>query len=448
MMSEGTLIKTGFKLPAGGGEECIIESFLGGGGQGEVYKVRIGTEHYALKWYFSQNQKEELKKSLKDLVKIGSPSSNFLWPKQVIEYKGAFGYLMALRPLEYKKSQKLLDREFSLSYSTAANACLQLVDSFRKLHVKGLSYQDISWGNLFIEPITGNVLICDNDNVAPHGSNVVGISGTYGFMAPEVVRGERKPDQYTDLFSLAALMFQMLFLEHPFNGRRWANIACWDDFAKKKLYGTEPIFIFDPHNDANRPEPGVQDNAAIFWEMYPNYVKKMFVKVFTTGLHDRENGRILEEEWIEVFRTLKQTIFPCPVCGSEVIFDHQLKEKTGEIPCWRAKYQKCQKNLPLPPRLKITLGKRERYVVLNHDTKLKSYQLISREDDVKKGDIPVGEMTQSPKDPTKWGIKNLTNSIWSYTNTTGETKDVAPGKAFVLTKGIKIDFKTAQGEVI
>ena len=53
---EGELIKIGVHLPAGGGQECIVESFLGGGGQGEVYRAKIGSEYYALKWYFSQNQ--------------------------------------------------------------------------------------------------------------------------------------------------------------------------------------------------------------------------------------------------------------------------------------------------------------------------------------------------------------------------------------------------------
>lgn len=443
-MDSGVLLKIGFHLPAGGGQECIVESFLGGGGQGEVYRVKIGSEHYALKWYFNHNQTKQLKESLCELVKRGSPSDNFLWPKQIIECEGQFGYVMGLRPSNYEKSQKLLDRKFSLSYSKACNACLQLADSFRKLHVKGLSYQDISWGNLFINPSTGDILICDNDNVAPHGSTVAGIGGTYGFMAPEVVRGEKLPDSYTDMFSLAALLFQMLFLEHPFNGRRWANIACWDDLAKKQLYGISPIFIFDPNNEANRPEPGVQDNAEIFWNMYPQYLKNRFIKVFTDGLTDRENGRLLEEDWIDAFRMLQETLFPCPYCGREIIYDHNLLQKNGYLACWGAK---CKKQLPLPPRLKIKTGKRERYIVLNTDTKMYAYQLTAREHDVVKGSTVVGEMAQAPNDPKKWGLRNLTNDNWHYTSP-GGTKDVYPGKAFILSKDVSIDFGNAQAEII
>ena len=32
---------------------CTVEEFLGGGGQGEVYRAKWGTESFALKWYFS-----------------------------------------------------------------------------------------------------------------------------------------------------------------------------------------------------------------------------------------------------------------------------------------------------------------------------------------------------------------------------------------------------------
>ncbi|MCL1925388.1 MAG: serine/threonine-protein kinase [Defluviitaleaceae bacterium] len=441
-----TLIKIGttLNLTSSSGvltqpQAVIVKSFIGGGGQGEVYKVLAYGKEYALKWYFKRNQKKALKDNLKALIKLGSPSENFLWPKQLVEHGGQFGYLMELRQENYKKSQKLMEREFSLSYSLVCNVALNLADSFRKLHVKGLSYQDISWGNIFIDPEDGKILICDNDNIAPHGSNTIGISGTYGFMAPEVVLNEQKPDQYSDLFSLAILLFQILFLEHPFNGRRWANIACWDDYAKKKLYGSEPIFIFDPVNKENRPMIGVQDNAKIFWNMYPRHIHECFINVFTKGLKNRENGRLLEEDWIEAFRVLRESIMICPACGREVIF----KEKEG-LKCWG---KNCEAELPPPPRLKIKLGKRERIIVLNPNTKLYTYQLTSHEPDFIKGDIPLGEMVQSPENPNKWGIRNLSKEPWSCTRK-DETKETPPGKAFVLNSGIKINFKTATGELI
>ena len=437
-----TLIKIGTHIPISGGKHIVVKEFIGGGGQGEVYKVyEEGIGELALKWYFSRNQKEKLKDNLEKLIPK-KPSENFLWPKRVVEYKGSFGYLMDLRPQNYKKSHKLIEREFSLSYSTACNVCLSLVDSFRKLHVKGLSYQDISFGNIFIEPREGKILICDNDNIAPHGDTTTGVSGTYGFMAPEVVLNTQKPDQYSDLFSLACLLFQILFLEHPLNGRRWASISCWDNFAKKKLYGTDPIFIFDPVNKENRPMPGVQDNAKLFWSMYPKYVREHFTTVFTKGLKNRENGRLLEEDWLEVFRTLRESIIFCSNCGREIIYE---KNYDKNISCWG---KNCGAEISPPPRLKIKIGKRERTIVLNHNTVIYNYQLIGHEPDLLKGDVIVGEVASNPENPSKWGIRNLTSTLWSYTKDGKTKEDLPPGKAFVLSKGIKIDFKTAEGEII
>jgi len=101
----------------------------------------------------------------------------------------------------------------------------------------------------------------------------------------------------------------------------------------------------------------------------------------------------------------------------------------------------------LPPRLKITIGKRERYIVLNADTKVYAYQLTSTEHDVAKGDVIVGEMAQSPNDPNKWGLRNLTKDNWQYISS-GGTKDVYSDKALVLSKGISIDFGKAKAEIM
>ena len=61
-----------------------------------------------------------------------------------------------------------------------------------KLHAKGLCYQDINFGNLFFDPETGEACICDNDNVDIDGSPSQ-MAGTFGFQAPEIVRGEAYP---------------------------------------------------------------------------------------------------------------------------------------------------------------------------------------------------------------------------------------------------------------
>jgi serine/threonine protein kinase len=441
MAKTGSLIKLGYEIPIDNGRYCSVKAFLGGGGQGEVYRVSIDRNEFALKWYFDRCQTMDLKNSLQNLIAKGAPSKAFLWPKSLIEHMGRFGYVMDLRPTTYEKSQGILSRKLNLSYNTVSTACIQLADAFRQLHVAGLSYQDISWGNVFINPSTGDVLVCDNDNVAPHGASVAGIAGTMGFMAPEIVRGEARPDSYTDLFSLAVLMFRMLFIEHPFDGRRFANEECLDQEFSQKIYGTNPIFIFDPNNDKNRPDPNTQGNAALFWDKYPQYLRDLFTTAFTKGLTDRENGRPLEQVWIDAFRRIKETVFPCPYCGVSIVYDEDVVAKGG-IKCF-----KCKKKLPLPPRIKIVAGRKTRTIVLNPDTKIRTYQ-INPTLDVKKGDVPVAEMAQNPNNPSSWGLRNLMSDNWFYTVSGGEEKSCAPGRAIVLNKGLNINFGNATGETL
>ena len=75
------------------------------------------------------------------------------------------------------------------------------------------------------------------------------------------------PSAQTDLYSLAVLLFYILLVSHPLEGAREASIKCFDRPAMDKLYGTEPLFIYDPQDDSNRPVPQYHDNAIAFYRL-------------------------------------------------------------------------------------------------------------------------------------------------------------------------------------
>lgn len=170
-------LKMGDRVRILNGGECKVLAKLGEGGQGIVYKVSYEGKEMALKWYFIEKMKnpKQFYSNLQRNIEQGAPTDSFLWPQELSEYSQgeSFGYLMELRPQQYEDfSRFLLARVRFSSVSALINAGLNMVEGFRALHNRGYSYQDLNDGNFFINPQSGDVLICDNDNVAPYGENL------------------------------------------------------------------------------------------------------------------------------------------------------------------------------------------------------------------------------------------------------------------------------------
>ena len=97
---------------------------------------------------------------------------------------------MELRPKEYKSIVDLMKRRAEPSFYNLCKVAFNLTKGYQKLHSMGYSYRDISFGNLFFNPNTGGVLICDNDNVSVNGKDDSSVYGTPRFMAPEMLSGK------------------------------------------------------------------------------------------------------------------------------------------------------------------------------------------------------------------------------------------------------------------
>ena len=418
---------------------CTIERLLGAGGQGEVYQSQLGTRQVALKWYYPQYLKNDpgLRDRLLKAIQLGAPNDKFLWPVELVSAEGipGFGYVMPIRDSRYKGLNDLMAGRCDPSFYAISTACIQLADSFLGIHAKGFCYRDISFGNVFFDPATGDVLICDNDNVLENGKTEGGILGTPRFMAPEVVRNEALPSTETDLFSLAVLLFYLLTISHPLEGKKEADIRCLDAPAMKKLYGTEPIFIFDPQNTSNRPVPGIQDNPLAYWPIYPTFLQNLFIRAFTTGMN-KADERIRESEWRSAMIKLRDSMLYCNSCGSENFYDgDKLQETGGVLPtCWS-----CGQTMKLPPRIRID----QAVIMLNHNTRLFPHHLGT----AYQFDRPVAEVSRHPTDPNIWGLKNLSNTRWTITTAQGAIKDIEPNKSLTLAVGTKINFGQVTGEI-
>ena len=79
-------------------------------------------------------------------------------------------------------------------------------------------------------------------------------------MAPEIVLKKKNPDVNTDKFSLAVMLYLLLFMNRPLEGKR-TMVPCMTEELEHKFYGSEPVFMYDPTDDSNRPVKGVHTNA-------------------------------------------------------------------------------------------------------------------------------------------------------------------------------------------
>lgn len=301
-------LKRGDVLAAAGGS-ITVEKELARGGQGIVYLAQFGGKKYALKWFFEDYiQNEKFIRNIKRNVEKGSPGKAFIWPLLFVEDARGKGYLMELYPDDpnFCEMQRFISGKENgvafASFNAMINAALNLCEAFRALHLKGLSYQDLNDTNFLFNRETGEVFICDNDNAAPDGEAMV--EGYPGFIAPEVISGKAKPSSLTDLYSLAVVLFRLFYIDHPLVGRyvleKWPIST---SNAERIYMGTEPMFVFDPANDKNRPDKFCAPNLVLRWAIYPDVLRRMFTEAFTTGITDPYSRRSVKGWMEELIKT-------------------------------------------------------------------------------------------------------------------------------------------------
>lgn len=399
----------------GGGSATVIKE-LGRGGQGIVYLVNVNGAHKALKWYINPPN-DNFYHNLQYNIAHKAPSPAFLWPEQLtLKQRGSYGYIMGLRPQNYHEfGHFLINKVAFKSFSAVLSAAMKICEGFKMLHLLGYSYQDLNDGNFFINPDTGDVLICDNDNVMAHGDNS-GIMGKARFMAPEVVAG-KAPDKYSDRYSLALLLFMLFYFNHPLEGARVAACPCMTEAHEKRFYGSEALFIYDPHNKSNLPVPGLHNNVIKRWPRLPAILRDAFTQEFSHDCLTNPTKRRLEQDWQRILFSVRDSLILCPHC-SEESFVNISSVSDACMECKRA--IDLSKRLAIGSRLIPLVNKK--HIFFNDDT-------------------PHASVTSDANGFLL--VVNNSSDTWVAETPSGKTKNVAPNDFFPVKPGIKLNIKVA-----
>lgn len=416
-----------------------VKKKLGEGGQGIVYLVEGSTRKSALKWYNLEQATEEQRTAIRYLVDTGPPrrpeaaGKRFIWPLDVVTAAGAkqFGYLMPLidtsrfadlaEVMAHRRPAPGLDALSEISYQAA--------HSYGALHLGGNCYRDVSRGNLMFDPKTGDVLICDNDNVGINRQSTCQIWGTIEYMAPELIRGDvRNPSTESDLHSVAVLLFMLWTWHHPFHGEMEYKVRSWDVPAKKLLYGKSPVFIFNPNDKRNRlPNDPEYATAAKRWAMCPPSVQNLFIKAFTVGLKEPAS-RVTEGEWQNVFLQMKDSLISCPGCRALNLWE----PPAAALQCWH-----CRKPISIPPKLVTAFSGGTHYVLLTKEGKILRRHINPMGDEDQAAEV-VGQVVQNPANPQVWGILNVSRSPWVAATPDGKVVEVLPKKGVPMSAGLEL----------
>src|SRR6266850_6983209 len=216
---------------------------LGRGGMGVVYEAedtKLG-RRVALKFLPQDKHRDPqtLERFLREARSASSLNHPGICTMHAIEEDGGKTFL-AMELLEGQSLDTLL-LNAPLTFARTLEIGIQLSDALDAAHKKGIVHRDIKPANIFLTELgTAKILDFGLAKLLPQrdaglGGTTIGDSqtllltspgtavGTIAYMSPEQARGEDL-DTRSDLFSLGAVLYQMVTGKQPFPGSTSAVI--------------------------------------------------------------------------------------------------------------------------------------------------------------------------------------------------------------------------------
>jgi hypothetical protein len=225
----------------------------------------------------------------------------------------------------------------------------------------------------------------------------------------------------------------LLFRGDPLEGEKVVKSVCLTEEAELLHYGKDALFVYDPDDDSNRPVRGLHDNVIKLWNIYPEYIRDCFTKLFTDGIKN-PNKRPIENEWQKLFVRLRSEILPC-VCGRTTYASAFNRLPNGNYCCTRCKSEFSS----------LLLSKSNYEIPIYEGCKLYECDTVKLSD---KFDKVVGEVIENKIHRGVFGFKNLSDSVWKAKMPNGEFKNINPNCGFPIWSGLEIDFGDTTAKIV
>lgn len=298
------------------GEKYVLTDLIGEGAQGVVYSEASGA--YLIKLYRKSNEFQQKNRfnKLKWLINQDYPDQ-FIRPLDLIR-EPYIGYVMEKVKGHISLNKLLIpprNESFSKWYNHDTGGLrrrlfigYKIAIQFALLHDTNRAYCDISGSNILVNEDSSIASICmiDIDNIYIPGSESGNVLGTSRYMAPEIINRRLVPDIFTDAYSLAVIIFELLRIGHPYVGDMVENgTPAQQSEAYLGLYPYED----DPKEDSNRSSQMLPIEVVT-----TENLRNLFRKTFIQGKENRLE-RASARDFAIACLEASNRVMKCPNCN-------------------------------------------------------------------------------------------------------------------------------------
>lgn len=218
-----------------------IQAMLGSGGMGEVYRARdtrleriVAIKILPAQFSDDPARKQRFEREAKTISNLNHPNICVLYD---VGHQDGMDYLV----MECVQGETLADRleRGPLPLEQVLKRGCEIAEALNKAHRSGIVHRDLKPGNIMLTPAGAKLLdfglakpaalatlatMAVSAEAARPVTQEGAIVGTFQYMSPEQIEG-KDVDGRSDIFSLGAVLYEMLTGQRAFSGKSQISVA-------------------------------------------------------------------------------------------------------------------------------------------------------------------------------------------------------------------------------